>query len=444
MVRSLRFRLLAAAVIWVGFGLAATGFAVSYLLRASVEQTFDARLEASLLTVLATVETNADTGAVSLARPPADPAFERALSGWYWQVSNDSGTQLRSRSLWNAELDAGMPEAAGTRKILTLVAPDSKPLRVLVRDVTAPGRDDLLRIAVAGPDEAITLELQTLTRVLWIALALVGAGLIGGAAIQTAFGLRPFARLRDELQAVHDGRQERLESATFTEVQPLVSDLNALLVQNAATLQRGRTHVANLAHGLKTPLSVISASATPATDPDGSIADSVASMERMIRHHLRRARSAAAAGVPGNRTEAVSVTGELRDLLAKIYAERQLNVRTRLPELLYFAGERQDFEEMAGNLLENAFKWAKSEVSIAAERSGNILALAISDDGKGLTPDQIDVATEPGKRLDTAVSGDGFGLAIVRELAELYGGRLALTKSERGGLEATLYLPAVD
>jgi signal transduction histidine kinase len=441
MTRSLRFRLMAAALIWVGFGLAGAGFAVSYLLRASVEQTFDARLDAALLTVLATLESDRETGVVTLQRPPADPSFARALSGWYWQVADDTGVQLRSRSLWAAGLDVGPPERAGSSGIVLLTGPDSMPLRVLVRDVTAPGGGALLRIAVAGPAQSIAEGTRTLIRVLWIALAIVGAGLIGGVALQTIFGLRPFAQLRRELNAVRDGRKERIETATFAEVQPLVSDLNALLAHNASILQRARTHVGNLAHGLKTPLSVISTAATPERDPDGAIRTSAAAMDRLIRHHLRRARSGASRGVPGHRTDAVAVTLELRDLLAKIYADRRLTVRTAMQSKLFFAGERQDFEEMTGNLLENAFKWAKTEVSLTATREGSDLIIAIADDGKGLPAGQFEVATEPGKRLDTSVPGDGFGLAIAQELAELYGGRLLLGRSGQGGLEARLVLP---
>lgn len=430
---------------WIAFGLIGAGLAVSWLLRVSVEHTFDARLEAVALSVLATLEVDSDNGEVTLARPPGDPAFERLHSGWYWQVSDQRGVQLRSRSLWNSSLEVAPPTGAGSRSVVILNGPADAAVRTLVRDITAPGGADVLRLAVGGPQAAIDAEARTLTWVLWAALGAIGIGLIGAVLIQTTLGLRPFARLQRELNAVREGKRDQVAGDTFAEIQPLISDLNALLAQNASILARARMHAGNLAHSLKTPLSVVAAAAAkPGRDPDHTIAESVAGMERLIRHHLRRARTAAAYGVPGARTDVAAVVSELQNVLSKIHAERKIGVEMSAAGPAMFAGERQDLEEMFGNLLDNAYKWARSRIRISVEREASRVLVTIGDDGPGLSGEQSNLAVLPGKRLDSSVPGDGFGLAIVQELVNLYAGKIALTRSVLGGLEVRLDLPAAD
>jgi signal transduction histidine kinase len=227
------------------------------------------------------------------------------------------------------------------------------------------------------------------------------------------------------------------------EILPLVSELNGLLEQNAANLERARRHVANLAHGLKTPLATLAiALSERGRDKAGELHSLVVLMERRIRHHLGRARAAALSGPTRAQTPIAPRIDDVVDALAKIYADKRIALAQEVPRDLAVACEQQDFDEMAGNLLENAFRWARSRVEVHADRDdGRSVAIVIDDDGPGLRPEQIPQVLRPGERLDESAPGFGFGLPITRELAELYGGELKLAASPLGGLRVTLRLP---
>jgi signal transduction histidine kinase len=227
------------------------------------------------------------------------------------------------------------------------------------------------------------------------------------------------------------------------EILPLVSELNGLLEQNAANLERARRHVANLAHGLKTPLATLAiALSGRGRDTASELHSLVVLMERRIRHHLGRARAAALSGPTRAQTPIAPRIDDVVDALAKIYADKRIALAQEVPRDLAVACEQQDFDEMAGNLLENAFRWARGRVEVHAHRDdGRSVAIVIEDDGPGLRPDQIPQVLRPGERLDESAPGFGFGLPITRELAELYGGELNLDASPLGGLRVTLRLP---
>jgi signal transduction histidine kinase len=260
--------------------------------------------------------------------------------------------------------------------------------------------------------------------------------------LQVRLGLRPLDRLRDAVAAIRAGRRERLPEAQPFEVRPLVIEINALLDQNAATLERARSHVANLAHGLKTPLATLALGlAEGERDKTGVLRDLIDQIERRIRHHLGRARSAALNG-PVRMRVPIARIGDLVETLAKIYAARTIAVTQELPQDLAVACEPQDFDEMIGNLLDNAFKWSRGRIAIRATFEANRdIAIAIADDGNGLDAAQLPQLLRPGMRADEEAPGFGFGLSITRELAELYGGTLDFATPSWGGLEVTLRLP---
>jgi signal transduction histidine kinase len=254
--------------------------------------------------------------------------------------------------------------------------------------------------------------------------------------------LRPLRRLRQALADVRTGRSERVPSRQPQEIGPVVDELNALLDQNAANLERARRHVANLAHGLKTPLATL-AVATSADGPRDPIVLQrlVAQMERRIRHHLGRARMAALSGPVRVQTQIASRLQDLGDVLGKIHSDRSISFSMNVPADFAVGCEPQDFDEMAGNLLDNAFMWARSSVIVSA-LSNAMVHILVDDDGPGLALAQREEVLRPGKRLDEAPPGFGFGLSIVSELAELYGGSIALSEAPSGGVRAALELPA--
>ena len=269
-----------------------------------------------------------------------------------------------------------------------------------------------------------------------------------GIAALMRLGLRPLRQVSDDLRKIREGEIQHLEGVYPSEIEPLVQDLNSLIDSNREIVERARTHVGNLAHALKTPLAVLQNETARSRDPLAEkVAEQTGIMRSQVEHHLNRARIAAQANVIGAVTPIEPTLAALARVMEKVHQERHLGITLDLPAGLRFRGEKQDFEEMAGNLLDNACKWAKSRVRVAARReeSGRrpFVALAIDDDGPGLPPEGRDAALSRGGRLDESKPGSGLGLSIVVELARIYGGALTLETSELGGLSARLKLPAV-
>lgn len=442
--RSLALRLVLGAAIWIGLGLLVGGLVLSALFRDYVERSFDARLLVLLESLIAVSEIDAEGGLV-LTRAVGEPRFERIYSGWYWQISVDGVPRLQSRSLWDQSLPAAGRLAAGEIARAQVVGPEGESLRLIERDILLPGAPEPYRYAVAAERREAEADIAVFDRTLAWSLGLLGAGLLLAVFLQVRFGLEPLRRLQSALVAVRAGRAARLEGAFPAEIEPLARELNTLLAHNAAVVERARTHVSNLAHALKTPLSVLTNDAAAARGP---LADSVrrqtAVMRRQVDHYLARARTAAAGGVLGARTELAPVIEDLRRTLARIHAGRGLAIAVTQEPGLAFRGERQDLEEMLGNLIDNACKWARARVAVSARLAGDRLLVAVEDDGPGLPEAERDAVFKRGRRLDESVPGSGLGLAIVRDIAGLYDGRIELDRSPLGGLAARLTLPAAE
>lgn len=440
MRKSLRLRLVLGAALWIAIALAVVGFVLASLLRDFVERTFDERLNANLLAVMTAVTVD-EAGFPVTSEIVTEPAFNQPFSGWYWQVANGRSIMLRSPSLWDQGFDASTGPL-GSRTVLdALPGPNGELLRATTRDFTAPGGSSVLRVTVAGPTEQIELALDAITRPLFTSLGILGAGLILAVMLQAGIGLRPLDRLRHGLAAIRAGDARHLPDMGYAETAPLVRELNALIDHNEQVIERSRRHVGNLAHGLKTPLAVLANTVARSDDPAAT--DSVRTMERLVRHHLRRARSAASLGVIGAVTPLADVVGDVRFAMERIHAERDpsLVIEADIARDILADVERQDLEEMVGNLLDNACKWAKSTVHVRCAVEPHGLIVAVEDDGPGVAEQDYDAVAGRGIRLDEAPPGSGFGLAIVRDLAELYGGSLVLGRSRLGGLSAQLTLP---
>lgn len=440
---SLAFRLVAGAGLWIGAALVAGGLLLSSIFQGSVERSFDARLEVYLDALIA-VSRSGQAGRLELARGLDEPRFGQPYSGWYWQITAPQGPILRSRSLWDMTLDA-VPGEDGMLHTYVFEGPDGRPLRVAERDVSLPSFPQRLRYTVAAEESEIGREVGRFNTVLAYALAALGLGLIAAVLIQVHFGLTPLRRMREALARIRGGRAERLAGRFPAEVQPLADELNALLEHNAAVVERARTHVGNLAHALKTPLAVLG---NEAERERGALAESVgrqaAVMRRQVDHYLARARTAATGGVLGARTPVLPVVEDLRRTLGRIHIDRRIEIAADGDPEASFRGERQDLEEMLGNLMDNGCKWAKSRVTVEVSRAGDQVTIVVEDDGPGLSPAERAQLFQRGKRLDEAVPGSGLGLAIVRDIAELYGGSVAVDQSTLGGLRLRLTLPAID
>jgi len=453
---SLSRRLLTAAGGFIAVALIVATVLIGFVLHRFIQGQIDQRLDTQIVFLSSMLRV--DSGRrITLAGNADGPPFERVRRGWYWQVTGPDNT-LRSASLDGADLDSFVLKERGERRPppppkkdredredrpwpADGIGPEDEHLHYRITSVKVGAVD--VRIMASSPRGAVLGPLREAVTTLGISLALLGLALVLAMLLQIRLGLRPLERLRQALTDIRAGLSERVPSRQPQEIRPMVDELNALLDQNAANLERARRHVANLAHGLKTPLATL-AVATSADSPRDPmmLQGLVTQMERRIRHHLGRARMAALTGPVRAQTQIAPRLQDLGDVLGKIHADRSIAFSTEMPANLTAACEPQDFDEMAGNLLDNAFMWARTSVIVRASSNDAMVCIVIEDDGPGLALAQREEVLRPGKRLDEAAPGFGFGLSIVNELAELYGGSIALSEAPRGGMRAALELPA--
>jgi signal transduction histidine kinase len=449
---SIASRLFGSAALWTTAILVVGGITLSSYYVQSVERGFDQRLHVYLKTLVAGV---AD-GTFGREDPGSfgEPRFELPLSGWYWQITRldrDPPEATTSKSLFEEQLPRiEKPDARtlGSTREGYATGPENTRLRIVERIVDL-GQDGRYMIAIGAASGEIDRDVSDFNFALLVSFSLLGLGLVVTTGFQVGFGLRPLARIRAQLVEIRTGGRARLDGAFPKEIAPLAAELNALIDSNRQIVERARTHVGNLARGLKTPLSVI---ANEAHAGDGPFADKVREqavlMRRQIDHHLERARLSAGIAFAGETSELRPVVEGLARTMEKIHRDRGVEVTVAAPDELRARGERQDLEEMVGNLVDNACKWAGSRVAVSAEallagKANRQLRLVVEDDGPGLTPEQSEQVLARGRRLDETKPGSGLGLAIVSELASMYGGRLSLGRSAGGGLRCELILPAV-
>ena len=449
---SLAFRLFAAAAAWTLVVLPAAAILLTSLYRQAVEQNFDARLNVYLTSLVASTTQG---GTIKLTEPTnlGEPVFGIPFSGWYWQIKKLDGAvrpEFVSDSLLDQQLklpsESAIPPDTSLTRRAYLPGPEQQRLRIVEREIRPAGPQSTpYSYAVAGDAAEIDRDLSEFTTLLIAALAALGLGLVAATFFQVRFGLSPLRAIRQDLAAIRSGQAECLEGELPYEIRPLQQELNALIESNREIVDRARTHVGNLAHALKTPLSVIRNEARAQEGPPAAkVVEQAEIMRKQITHHLDRARVAARSSVIGDVTDVAGSLLALKRTLNRIYEERDLDVEVTCSDGLKFQGEKQDFEEMVGNLFDNACKWAKSQVTVEAQRKEGTarLTVVVDDDGPGLTEAQLARVVKRGQRLDETKPGSGLGLSIVADLAHLYKGRFELEPSPEGGLRAALELPA--
>ncbi len=449
---SLALRLFACAAVWTLVVLPITAILLVSIYRTALERNFDARLNVYMTSLVA----SSTMGGARQPQEPAalgEPVFTIPFSGWYWQVKALDGSDRPlyvSDSLLDQQLKLPSQSAIPPDKSLTRRAyaegPEGQRLRVVEREIRPAGPNSTpYSYVVAGDGSEIDRDLSEFTHLLIAALGLLGLGLLAATYFQVRFGLKPLSGIRQNLAEIRSGNAEKLEGELPYEIRPLQQELNALIQSNRELVERPRPHVGNLAQALKTPLSVIS---NEACAHEGALASKVAEqaevMRTQITHHLDRARVAARSSVIGDTANVDDVLQGLKRALDRIYSKRMLDLEVSASEGLKFQGEKQDFEEMVGNLLDNACKWASSEVKASAllAEGKKRFVVIIDDDGPGLTEEQRKKVVKRGQRLDESKPGSGLGLSIVADLAHLYKGRFELEPSPEGGLRARLELPA--
>ncbi|HEY1746662.1 MAG TPA: sensor histidine kinase [Xanthobacteraceae bacterium] len=430
-----------------------TGVVLSSLYRNAVERAFDRRLDVYLRTLVADVaspEEGADKSPASIG----EPLFELPLSGWYWQVTRLDAAKPEvhsSRSLWDSNLprlpESEAPASGGYLKGY-VSGPEDARLRVVQRTVDL-GDDGRYLISVAGEATDIDEDMKSFDRTIGAIFAGLTLALIMTTALQVRLGLAPLKRISESLAAIRSGRAERLEGEFPLEIAPLARETNALIDANHEIVERARTHAGNLAHALKTPLSVIvNEAAARANDP---LAEKVLEQADLMRdqmvRQLERARLAARPIVLGTLIDVPPVVTALARTMEKLHRDREIAIAVDVPARARFRGEQQDLEEMLGNLVDNACKWARSRVAVevvaedAAADGKSKVRIIVDDDGPGLSPAERERVARRGQRFDESKPGSGLGLSIVVELASLYKGVLTLETSPIGGLRAELALP---
>ena len=453
---SLAVRLFFSASAWVLVILVITGFVLSSVYRNATERAFDRRLNLYLRTLIAEVATP-DEPPDRQFQSLGEPLFELPLSGWYWQITRtdtDKADVRSSRSLWDKKLpkleDRGIDLSAAGIRVGYVEGPEGQNLRMVERPVDL-GSDGKFLVDVAGDASEIFDETRNFDYYLggtFVALSIV---LVLTTIFQVRFGLAPLKRISDAIADIRSGRAERLEGEFPVEIAPLARETNALIDANREIVERARTHVGNLAHAIKTPLSVIVNEATAHSSDlfAAKVLEQADVMRDQVAHHLERARIAARVTIVGTVTEVEPVVDALRRTMEKIHRDRDVAIDVSAGSKAKFRGERQDLEEMVGNLVDNACKWAASRVFIEllldqASEPGAVpmLRILVDDDGRGLSETERAQVSRRGQRLDESKPGSGLGLSIVTDLAGLYGGSLTLGHAPIGGLRAELVLPA--
>ena len=438
---SLSRRLLLAALVWMVLALAGAGVLLTGLFREHIERRFDVQLTDHLDELVAATEIDAD-GAPTLVWQPADPRFALPLSGWYWQIDAAGETLAASGSLAGEHLvvPAGDSHVVTT---LALRAPDGQALRARAQSIAFPGARSALRFVIAGPISDVERDVAGFSRSLVLTLLALGATLALAAVLQVRFGLRPLTRLGRALEDVRRGAAPRLAGDWPAEVAPLAAEINALLDAHATRLARARTEAGNLAHALKTPISVLRNELASIGGERGRLLrEQLALVSDRLERHLSRTRAAGSAEVTGTSTPVAAVVDDIHFGVSRLHAGRGLRFDVDVePTTLVFRGDAEDLGEMLGNLVDNACKWAQGQVRLRATHDDGALVVRVEDDGAGIPAEERERVLRRGRRLDESVPGSGLGLAITDELAGLYGGQLRLADSELGGLLVELRLP---
>jgi signal transduction histidine kinase len=445
---SLTRRMIVVAAIWIAVLLGGGGYALDRVLTGAITRNFDAALDYVLTALIASAEIGSE-GEVFLNRSPADQRFLEPNSGAYFQIAalGDRRSEavaaldFPSRSLWDRRLQVrGAHRDSGVHTYDSEEFPDEK-LRVVERDVQLPGSAMRWRFQVAQSREELDEQIGVLRKTLIRSFAILGLGLVILAALQAIYGLWPLRHVRRAIVAIRSGGKSRIEERFPREIEPLTDELNALLVHNEVQAEEARRHAGNLAHALKTPLTVITNAAT-AGDPDlaATVCREATTMRRQVDHHLARARAIGRRSSTQARADVWPSLEAVERAVSKIYADATVDLSGDRKAAVRV--ERQDLDEMLGNLIENAAKYGGGRVFVTVNTTPECVEIDVEDDGRGIPEAERANIFARGARLDTGKPGTGLGLAIVRDVAEIYGGSIQLEESEDlGGLMARLKLP---
>jgi signal transduction histidine kinase len=437
---SLSRRMIVIATAWITLLLIGGGWALDRVLSDAVSDNFDDQMQYVLTAMVASAEID-PVGDVRLNRPLGDQRFLETNSGIYYQISGEGFEDFPSRSLWDRRLQVPKTKHKKPFYFNSDEFP-GEPLRVVTRTVKLPDSETQWTFLVAQNLDGLNAQVSTLRTVLVTSFVVLGLGLIVLAALQTLYGLWPLRDVRREIANMRSGRQMRIdEGALPDEVMPMVKELNALIDHNEMQAEEARRHAGNLAHALKTPLTVIMNSATAqASDLSDTVIREATTMRRQVDHHLARARAVGRRGHSHSRADVWPSLESVERAVGRLYSHVRLDMAGS--KNMAVRVERQDLDEMLGNLIENAAKYGGGSVFVTVEDQNDMVEIQIEDDGRGIPEEERIRIFDRGVRLDTSKPGTGLGMAIVRDVAEIYNGSVELDESEdMGGLLVRLKLP---
>jgi signal transduction histidine kinase len=437
--------MIALAAAWIIPLLGLGGVALDRVLVGAITRNFDSQLDFVLTAMVSSAELD-DSGEVHFLRPLGDQRFFEPYSGLYWQVSAPGHESFRSRSLWDRVLagatgqDCRKPCRYGSRRFA------AEPLRVVARDIRLPGAPTLFYFQVAQSTRDLDIQVRQLRAILFWSLGVLGLGLLALAALQSTYGLSPLGRVSRAIAAIRSGDAKRVGTDYPIEIGPLVGEINELLDHSERQADAARRHAGNLAHALKTPMSVLIGETEGRDDPLAqTVRRELQTMRRHVDHQLARARAIGRRGASTARTPVWPSLQAIARTVARIHTGRDVTIDLAGDKTRVFRGERQDLEEMVGNLVDNAVLHGGGRVFITIGGTAETVEILVEDDGPGIPAAARARLFARGERLDTDKPGTGLGLAIARDVAEIYGGDIALEESEDlGGLLVRLTLPAAE
>lgn len=445
-MNSLAVRLFFSATIWIIFTLVSAGLLLSDLNEKTNFTAFDDRLNLLLETLIGASRVDS-SDSITVVSTIGDPRFFQPYSGWYWQVNNGTKTLVRSRSMWDQVFTSDKRLIGGRSQFIDSVNQmnesdkfiETKKLHIIERNISFPGIDTPVTFIVSGDTEEYQQNINKFDNTLSVILFILGTGLMIAVFLQVKFGLLPLNKIKASLFKVRNGDEEKLKESYPLEVQPLASEINELLDHNAKIIDRAKTHVGNLAHVLKTPLAVIS---NEIKAEDNIMNNQVILMKRHIDRYLKKAHLESVGTFSREKINIIDLVKKMISIFKKLYPDVQINLDESVQEAFVF-GSMDDLEEVIGNIIENACKYGKNKIEVEIRISEkNNLQLVISDDGLGLSQEQMNKVFARGFRIDEQKPGTGLGLNIVKDIVETYmKGKVTLSKSKLGGLEVNILLP---
>jgi signal transduction histidine kinase len=436
--RSLTRQIIAITALSVGLVMLAAAVAASLLLKAHAERSFDSSLREDGQVLIASLSRDKN-GTLVVSELPENRHYAEQLSGWYWIVHHDDEVVARSRSLATQTLPRG-PSGIGVGS-----GPRGEPIRTVALEKPMGGGASTLMVTVAGPQSAVSRTVLAEVMQLVAGLGSLGLVLISVLWWQINRSLAPLSALAHDIEQLRDGHIMELSPSRFVELAGLTTTINDLLGQSRRLVAGYRDRTAKLAHSLKTPLALIAARAGASDGPvDDKVLDAVAAMQRQIDHNLKRARAASGSSAFATRVPVSDVAADLMFAMAHAYASRRglSQGSVSVSHDAVFLGDREDLEEMLGNLIENAHKWARSSVSVSAMVRDERLKIVVEDDGPGfpseLMGDRTAPASAPSNSVDRKFTEYGLGLIVTREIASAYDGTLALENRRPQGAKAVL------